>query len=104
MTLKSTPSLRGSIRTASFTEKAATLSPTPEDRHLVSVDGMRSIYVPLCYTHFPHGRICPGKDLAENHLWITIASMFYAFKITPAVNDKGEKIPIDLEFSEHSIR
>lgn len=49
-------------------------------------------------------RICPGKDLAENHLWITIASMFYAFKITPAVNDKGEKIPIDLEFSEHSIR
>nr|BAK09423.1 cytochrome P450 [Postia placenta] len=49
-------------------------------------------------------RVCPGKDLAETHLWITIASMFYAFKITPAVDESGKEIPIDLEFSEHSIR
>lgn len=43
-------------------------------------------------------------DLAENTLWITIASIFYAFKVTPALDDKGVPIPIDLEFHEHGVR
>lgn len=48
--------------------------------------------------------VCPGKDFSENHVWITIASLFYAFKITPAVDENGNEIPIDLSFFEHSIR
>ncbi|KAI0083867.1 cytochrome P450 [Irpex rosettiformis] len=49
-------------------------------------------------------RICPGKDFAENSLWITVASIFYAFKISPAVDDKGVPITIDLEYREHGVR
>ncbi|KAI0777944.1 cytochrome P450 [Irpex lacteus] len=35
------------------------------------------------------------QDLAENSLWITI---------TPAVDDQGAPIPIDLEYREHGVR
>ncbi|KAI0802036.1 cytochrome P450 [Irpex lacteus] len=49
-------------------------------------------------------RICPGMDLAENTLWITIASIFYAFKVIPALDDKDVPVPIDLEFHEHGVR
>ncbi|KZT64789.1 cytochrome P450 [Daedalea quercina L-15889] len=49
-------------------------------------------------------RVCPGKDFSENHVWITISSLFYAFKISPAIDKNGEEIPIDLSFFEHSIR
>ena len=49
-------------------------------------------------------RICPGKDLAENSLWITVASIFYAFKITPKVDAQGRPVPIDLDYREHGVR
>ncbi|KAI0731821.1 cytochrome P450 [Fomitopsis betulina] len=49
-------------------------------------------------------RVCPGKDFSENHVWITIASLFYAYKITHALDENGKEIPIDLSFFEHSIR
>ncbi|PAV19443.1 cytochrome P450 [Pyrrhoderma noxium] len=49
-------------------------------------------------------RVCPGKDLAENTIWITIVSMFYAFKISPATDKDGKQIPIDTHHSEHSVR
>ncbi|KAI0076591.1 cytochrome P450 [Panus rudis PR-1116 ss-1] len=37
-------------------------------------------------------RICPGQALANETLWIVIASILAAFEISPAVNEKGEKI------------
>jgi len=49
-------------------------------------------------------RACPGQELAENTIWITIVSLFYAFKITPALDDQGNEIPIDNRHSEHSVR
>ncbi|KZT23364.1 cytochrome P450 [Neolentinus lepideus HHB14362 ss-1] len=49
-------------------------------------------------------RVCPGKDIAENNIWISIASLFYAFKVSPAVDKNGKEIPIDSAFAEHSIR
>ncbi|EJD00109.1 cytochrome P450 [Fomitiporia mediterranea MF3/22] len=49
-------------------------------------------------------RACPGKDIAENTIWITIVSIFYAFKLTPAVDENGVEIPIDRQLSEHSVR
>ncbi|KAF8970728.1 cytochrome P450 [Flammula alnicola] len=49
-------------------------------------------------------RECPGQDIAENTIWIAIVSLFYAFKITPAVDEDGKEIPIDCTHSEHSVR
>ncbi|EPQ52446.1 cytochrome P450 [Gloeophyllum trabeum ATCC 11539] len=49
-------------------------------------------------------RVCPGKDIAENNIWISTASLFYAFKITPAIDENGREIPIDSTFAEHSVR
>ncbi|KAI0071338.1 cytochrome P450 [Panus rudis PR-1116 ss-1] len=44
-------------------------------------------------------RICPGQALANETLWIVIASVLAAFEITPAVDEKGEKIIPTEEFS-----
>jgi len=49
-------------------------------------------------------RACPGQEIAENTIWITIVSMFYAFKISPVVGENGLEIPIDTSHSEHSVR
>ena len=49
-------------------------------------------------------RICPGKDIAENTMWICIASIFYAFKITPELDKDGNPLPVDLEYEEFSVR
>ena len=51
-------------------------------------------------------RRCPGVDMAENTIWIAIASIFYAFRITQALDDNGNAIPIDMvnSHSEHSVR
>jgi hypothetical protein len=49
-------------------------------------------------------RICPGMDLAENTLWIAIASIFYAFRISSDLDAEGKPVPIDLEYKENSVR
>ncbi|KAG6907101.1 hypothetical protein DXG01_010514 [Tephrocybe rancida] len=49
-------------------------------------------------------RACPGKDIAENTIWIAIVSMLYSFKITPAHDENGDAIPIDNKHTEHSVR
>ncbi|KDR68864.1 hypothetical protein GALMADRAFT_145895 [Galerina marginata CBS 339.88] len=49
-------------------------------------------------------RQCPGNNLAETTLWISIVSLFYSFKIKPCVDEKGVEIPIVVEYDEHAIR
>ncbi|KAF8484314.1 cytochrome P450 [Gautieria morchelliformis] len=49
-------------------------------------------------------RACPGMEIAENTIWITIVSMFFAFKITPGFDATGKAIPIDSKHTEHSVR
>ncbi|KAG6917174.1 hypothetical protein DXG01_003610 [Tephrocybe rancida] len=49
-------------------------------------------------------RACPGKDIAENTIWIAIVSMLYAFKITPGLDENGKEIPIDSTHTERSVR
>ena len=49
-------------------------------------------------------RVCPGKDLAENTVWAMVASLFHAFRITPARDANGREIPIPNEFEEHAVR
>ena len=55
--------------------------------------------------HFGFGRrICPGKDLAENTVFAMVSNLFYSFRFTPAVDEKGREIPIPTEFEEHAVR
>ena len=49
-------------------------------------------------------RICPGKDLAENTVFAMVSNLFYSFRFTPAVDEKGREIPIPTEFEEHAVR
>ncbi len=37
-------------------------------------------------------------------MWIVIASIFYAFKITPELDNEGNPLPVDLEYEEFSVR
>ncbi|KAJ3563355.1 hypothetical protein NP233_g8990 [Leucocoprinus birnbaumii] len=47
---------------------------------------------------------CPGKDIAENTIWIVIVSMLYCFKLTPGLDENGKEIHIDNKHTEHSVR
>ena len=53
-------------------------------------------------------RRCPGQDMADNTIFIAIVSIFHSFKITPALDDNGNEITIDMSnsgsHSEHSVR
>ncbi|KAI5843182.1 putative O-methylsterigmatocystin oxidoreductase [Tricharina praecox] len=48
--------------------------------------------------HFSFGagrRICPGMHLAENSLFITLASLLWAFHILPPLDESGREVPVD---------
>ncbi|KAJ7736960.1 cytochrome P450 [Mycena maculata] len=54
---------------------------------------------PLEYCFGFGRRICPGRGLAENSIFLLAASIISSFDITPAVDGKGIKIPIDVQYS-----
>ncbi|KAJ7152976.1 cytochrome P450 [Mycena filopes] len=43
-------------------------------------------------------RICPGRHLAQNSLWLTMASILAAFDISKAVDDDGKVIEPSYEY------
>jgi len=43
-------------------------------------------------------RICPGRYMAENSLFIAISRVLQVFSITPALNDDGSEIPVVAEW------
>lgn len=117
MTSECTPSLSGSIRIGSSLARVVYLRTTPAKLRLGSDGGMSYLIYVFCFpvalspasltvrclSTFVH-RICPGMDLAENTLWIGIASIFYAFKISPELDAAGKPVPVDLEYRENSVR
>ncbi|KAI1868946.1 hypothetical protein JX265_006925 [Neoarthrinium moseri] len=45
---------------------------------------------------FGYGRrVCPGRHVARNSLWIVIARLLWAFNITPGLSKRGERIEVD---------
>ncbi|KAI0654024.1 cytochrome P450 [Cubamyces menziesii] len=44
-------------------------------------------------------RICPGRHFAEDSLFINVASVLHAFSIVPAVDERGEPIPVEHKVS-----
>lgn len=49
-------------------------------------------------------RICPGRALAENALFLMTASIIQAFDISPAVDQSGHQIPINVNYSSGLVR
>lgn len=47
----------------------------------------------------PIHRICPGRHLAEQSLFIMIASILSAFSIAPPVDEHGKSVPCKLDMS-----
>jgi cytochrome P450 len=43
-------------------------------------------------------RICPGRYLADNSIYIAVASILSAFDITSSRDDKGKEIPVRAAF------
>ncbi|ESK92316.1 cytochrome p450 [Moniliophthora roreri MCA 2997] len=49
-------------------------------------------------------RVCPGKYLAENSVFLITALVLSAFDISPAVAPDGTKIPISVQYSSGLVR
>ena len=39
-------------------------------------------------------RVCPGQNFANATVWLTVASILSAFKITHAVDPRGDRIDV----------
>lgn len=50
--------------------------------------------------HYSYGsgrRICPGIHLAERTQWRIVARLLWAFRIEPAVDERGESVELDTD-------
>ncbi len=69
------------------------------DRFL-NADGSLNRSIPHPSAAFGFGRrICVGQDIAEDSIWIGMASMFAAFDIRKAVDKQGRVIEPSGEFT-----
>ncbi|KAF9016001.1 cytochrome P450, partial [Hymenopellis radicata] len=69
------------------------------DRFL-NPDGSLNPSIPHPSAAFGFGRrICVGQDIAEDSMWIGMASLFAAFNITKAVDERGRVIEPSGEFT-----
>ncbi|KAG7447374.1 cytochrome P450 [Guyanagaster necrorhizus] len=63
-------------------------------------DGVMNPDIPHPEEAFGFGRrICPGQEMAEASMWMSIASILAVFDITKAVDDKGNAIEPSGEFT-----
>lgn len=50
---------------------------------------------------FGYGRrVCPGRNMAEAQVWISIASILSVFDISPALDGMGRPIEVKPEFTK----
>lgn len=49
-------------------------------------------------------RVCPGKNLAKDSVWITVASILAAFTISKAKDGRGQPIEITEEYEQGLVR
>lgn len=50
---------------------------------------------------FGYGRrICPGRHVARNGLWIAVARLLWAFNISPELTETGEPVAVDTKGSD----
>ena len=77
------------------------VSLTPDASFSGSADGMETMYMFSLCSHLNDTpvRSCPGNYLADNFLFIVIASTLAAFTISPAVDDDGNPIAPSSEYN-----
>ncbi|KAJ6462824.1 cytochrome P450, partial [Mycena vulgaris] len=63
------------------------------DRFLPRKSGF-TVQDPFTYAFGFGSRVCPGKFLAENSLYISIACLVHSFTFGPPRNDDGVEIPV----------
>ena len=51
-----------------------------------------------------HGRICPGRQLADQTLWLAIVTVLAVLDIRKARNESGEEIIPEAAFVSGGIR
>jgi len=49
-------------------------------------------------------RICPGRYLAQNSIWILAASILATLDISKAIGDDGKEITPKVEFSADGVQ
>lgn len=49
-------------------------------------------------------RICPGRLLAEDTLWIAIVSIIYLFDLTMPTDEKGNPIRPEIKYGSALVR
>ena len=47
--------------------------------------------------------ICAGRYVAENTIWLAIASILHAFSVSPAKDENGKEIPVNVDFTSGLI-
>ncbi|KAF8168805.1 cytochrome P450 [Mycena galopus ATCC 62051] len=67
-------------------------------------DGKRN-EVPYPEAYFGYGRrICPGRGMALEAIWMIVASILAVFEISPALDENGDPIPVKGKFtSAHPV-
>ena len=53
--------------------------------------------------HLPTGRICPGRHLNDNSLYLIISCLLAVYDIKPPVDDQGNDIELKPEFTNGVI-
>jgi len=77
-----------------------TLVEIPEQQEFSDMEGGKLLCSPLSILALIHvSRICPGRYMAENSLFITITSILQVFEISPATDGSGREIPVKSEFT-----
>ncbi|KAF2877751.1 cytochrome P450 [Massariosphaeria phaeospora] len=67
-------------------------SANPDDGTPCAPSGLRDLPI----VGFGYGRrLCPGRHVARNVLWITIARVLWAFEIEPGLSETGERLAVD---------
>lgn len=53
---------------------------------------------------WPALRICPGRYLAEDGMWLVVASMLAVFDVVKAKDKNGDEIEVDPEFIDNAVQ
>ena len=62
-----------------------------------------NFYLPITLTQTSR-RVCPGRHMADNTVWLTIASVLATLTLGKAKDERGKEIEIIGEFTHGAFR
>ena len=63
----------------------------------------RSISLSIIYLLFFFTRICPGRHLADNSLYLIVSCLLAVYDIKPPVDDQGNIIKFEADFTSEFL-